>query len=201
MVAWWPVRLVERPLELRPLKRGDAAAYEEVRYHNRDWLAPWEATSPDPAWELPGFHGLRKMLAAAAKRGDMLPFAIVVDGQFRGQVTVSGLSWGSLRSASLGYWIDQRVAGRGHVPTAVALATDYCFFELGMHRMEINIRPENAASLRVVAKLGFRDEGVRAQYMHINGQWADHRTFALLATDVPEGLLNTFKHSASPAKP
>ena len=62
--------------------------------------------------------------------------------------------------------------------------------------MEINIRPENAASLRVVEKLGFRDEGVRKQYMHINGEWADHRTFALLSTEVPEGLMTRFRRNA-----
>jgi [ribosomal protein S5]-alanine N-acetyltransferase len=55
--------------------------------------------------------------------------------------------------------------------------------------MEINIRPENAASLRVVEKLGFRDEGLRPRYLHINGAWADHRSFALTTEEVPEGLL------------
>ena len=63
----------------------------------------------------------------------------------------------------MGYWIGQSHAGRGIVPTAVAMATDYCLGTLGLHRMEINIRPENAASLRVVEKLGFRDEGLRAE--------------------------------------
>ena len=51
--------------------------------------------------------------------------------------------------------------------------------ELGLHRVEVNIRPENVASLAVVRKLGFRDEGLRARYLHINGAWRDHRTFAL----------------------
>jgi hypothetical protein len=64
-------------------------------------------------------------------------------------------------SATLGYWVDSRRAGHGLAPTAVALATDFCFWDLGLHRMEINIRPENAPSLRVVEKLGFRDEGLR----------------------------------------
>ncbi len=52
--------------------------------------------------------------------------------------------------------------GRGVMPTAVALAADHCFTALGLHRIEVNIRPENAASLRVVEKLGFREEGTRA---------------------------------------
>ncbi len=92
-------------------------------------------------------------------------------------------------TATLGYWVDQARAGRGIAPAAVALATDHCFGKLGLHRMEINIRPENAASLSVVRKLGFRDEGMRKSYLHIAGSWADHRTFALTVDEVPDGLL------------
>jgi ribosomal-protein-alanine N-acetyltransferase len=70
------------------------------------------------------------------------------------------------------------------------MATDHCFRVLGLHRMEINIRPENAPSLRVVEKLGFRPECLRPRYLHINGAWADHRSFALTAEEVPGGLLD-----------
>jgi len=106
-----------------------------------------------------------------------------------GQLTVSSIVWGSAMMATLGYWVDQTRAGRGIAPTAVALVTDHCFLQLGLHRMEINIRPENGPSLRVVEKLGFRDEGYRPRYLHINGAWADHRSFALTSEEVPEGLL------------
>jgi hypothetical protein len=66
---------------------------------------------------------------------------------------------------------------------------DHCFLTLGLHRIEVNIRPENRASLRVVEKLGFRPEGLRRRYLHIDGAWRDHLTFALTVEDVPEGLL------------
>ena len=138
-----------------------------------------------------------RMQDKQAKRGQTLPFAIEVDGNFRGQITVSGLSWGSILSGQIGYWIDSRVAGRGITPIAVAMAADHCFFGLGLHRVEINIRPENTASLRVVEKLGLRDEGLREKYMHIDGQWCDHRTFALLADEVPQGLLAAYRHGTS----
>ena len=99
------------------------------------------------------------------------------------------MTWGSLCSAHIGYWVDSRIAGRGVMPTAVALATDHAFAKVGLHRIEVNIRPENAASLRVVEKLGFRDEGVRKALLHIDGAWRDHRSFALTAEEVPGGLL------------
>ena len=112
-----------------------------------------------------------------------------VGGQIVGQINVSGITYGSLSSASIGYWVAERFAGRGLTTIAVALLTDYCMRALGLHRIEICIRPENAASLRVVDKLGFRFEGRRERYIHINGDWRDHDCFALCVDDLPEGLL------------
>jgi len=73
------------------------------------------------------------------------------------------------------------------------MAVDHCFGVLDLHRIEINIRPENAASLRVVEKLGLRDEGLRERYLHIQGHWADHRTFAITADEAPDGLLTRWR--------
>lgn len=187
----WPAELSWGPLLLRPLLRTDRREYVEVRKANADWLRPWEATVPDPTWRTPGFAEVRSMSARSGREGRSLPFALQLDGRFRGQLTVSGFQWGSLASATLGYWIDRRVAGQGCMPVAVALATDHCF-AAGLHRMEVAIRPENAASLRVVEKLGFRDEGVRERYMHIDGDWRDHRVFSLLSEDVPFGLMHWY---------
>ena len=128
-----------------------------------------------------------------------MPFAIELDGELIGQLNVSGIVMGSLSSAQLGYWVSERAAGRGVTPTAVALATDYCFRRLNLHRMEICIRPENAASLRVVEKLGFRYEGLRRRYIHINGDWRDHFSFALTSEDVPEGVLARWQSGNVPA--
>jgi ribosomal-protein-alanine N-acetyltransferase len=89
----------------------------------------------------------------------------------------------------MGYWVDRRFAGRGIMPAAVAMATDHAFNELGLHRIEINIRPENLPSRRVVEKLGFREEGMRVRYLHIAGDWRDHLCYALTAEEVPLGLL------------
>ena len=88
---------------------------------------------------------------------------MTLDGQLVGQVTVAGITMGSLRGASIGYWIDSRVAGLGLTPMAVAMACDYCFGALRLHRIEIVIRPENAASLRVRAEAGLPPRGIRAR--------------------------------------
>ncbi|MHA7268367.1 GNAT family N-acetyltransferase [Arthrobacter sp. HLT1-20] len=194
--AIWPVTLECGDLVLRPIKLRDKAEWSRVRSRNAAWLQPWEASNPANQGQLPTFGGMVRVLNQQAREAAALPFIITerVPGKPKpaivGQLTVSSIMWGSAMTATLGYWVDQDRAGRGIVPTAVAMATDHCFRQLGLHRMEINIRPENVASLRVVEKLGFRDEGLRPRYLHINGQWADHRSFALTEEEVPEGILS-----------
>lgn len=191
----WPVTLESGDIVLRPIRYRDRKEWTELRSRNCEWLAPWEASNPMPGGGLPDYHQMVRSLKSQAAQGSALPFVIAEwrPGHEKpvivGQLTVSSIVWGSAMMATLGYWVDKDRAGRGIAPTAVAMATDYCFGTLGLHRMEINIRPENGPSLRVVEKLGFRDEGFRPRFLHINGQWADHRTFALTAEEVPEGLL------------
>lgn len=190
MPRGWPVALSDGDVRLRPLRRSDEAAWMRLRAVNAVWLEPWDATSPEPVTgRRPTFGQFVRTLDRQARSGTSLPFAIEHAGDLVGQLTVSGITYGSLYSASIGYWVAQHVAGRGITPTAVALATDHCFTALGLHRVEVNIRPENRPSLRVVEKLGFRDEGLRERYLHIQGAWCDHRTFALTTEDVPRGLL------------
>ena len=195
MVFGWPVSITEGPLELRPLRHRDEGAWHDIRARNAAWLQRWEATSPELAGPPLRFGQLVRHYRSEGRAGRMLPWVITWEDQIVGQLTVGSIQWGSLRCAQMGYWIAESYAGRGIVPTAVAVGTDYCLRTLGLHRMEINIRPENAASLRVVAKLGFRDEGTRVRYLHIDGAWRDHRTFALTTEDLSEPLLSRWRAS------
>lgn len=194
MTAGWPAALrddsVRGSIVLRPLKRADANAWLGVRARNAGWLQEWEATSPVPfVGPAPTFRKYVRMLNEQGRSGSALPFAVLVDGELVGQVSVSAIVHGSIGSGNLGYWVSEHVAGRGVIPTAVALVVDHCFQAVGMHRIEINVRPENGASLRVVEKLGLRDEGLRERFLHIDGDWRDHRSFAITAEEVPRGLL------------
>lgn len=183
---------------IRPIKLRDARVLERELQQNRAWLRQWEATNPHGPVGFDTRASIRS-LQSNARGGAGLPFAIEVDGQFAGQLNVSGIAYGSLSSASIGYWVAERFAGRGVTPTAVALATDHCFFSMGLHRMEICIRPENEPSLRVVEKLGFRYEGLRRRYIHINGDWRDHFCFALTVEELPQGVLRRWKDGRVPA--
>ena len=190
-MPWQDLRRQHGEVLLRPIRNGDRRDWLEVRARNAGWLQPWEATRPPGEAEVAPltFRAMVRDLRRQATAGRCLPLVITVGGAFAGQVTVNNIIGGSARFASVGYWIDQRYAGRGHVPVAVALTGDYCLFGLRLHRLEIAVRPENAASLRVVEKLGFEEYGYASRYLHIDGEWRDHRLFAVTAEQAPQGLL------------
>lgn len=189
--------LTDGRVSIRPVRLRDARALEGELLDNRSWLRKWEATNPHGPMSFDVRSSIRS-LQTNFRAGLGLPFLIEYDGKLAGQLNVSSLSYGSLSSASVGYWVSERFAGLGITPTAVALASDYAFFQVGLHRLEICIRPENEPSLRVVQKLGFRYEGLRRRYIHINGDWRDHFCFALVAEEIAGGVLRRFVSGSVP---
>ncbi len=174
---------------VRPLRRSDADEWQAVRARNHDWLRPWDATVPPGATPRPSsYKDVVRSLLHQAKRGQCLPFVVEVDGRFVGQVTVSNVTRGSAQWASIGYWLSADAAGRGVAPRAVAMVIDHCFGPVGLHRIEICVRPENTNSLRVVEKLGLEQVGYAPRFLHIDGAWRDHRVFAVTVEECPEGI-------------
>jgi len=196
VTAGWPARLEHGQVEVRPLRSRDGAAWSEVRTRNERWLSRWEGRPPAQrpmSWAARNspsvFAAMLRTQRREARAGRMLPFGITVGGRLRGAVTVASVTRGAYDGAHVGYWVDQDVAGRGVMPTALALVLDHCFGPVGLHRVEADVRPENTASLSVVRKLGFAEEGLRRRYLFIDEAWRDHQSFALLAEDVPDGVL------------
>lgn len=183
--------LTHGDITLRLLRMRDWRRIEAIQIEHRDWFRKWEATNPDGPGDF-DFRALVRNSIRQLNAETSIPFVIEYQGELVGQLTVSNILHGSASTAFMGYWISPEVAGLGITTIAVALATDYMFQVEGLHRIEIDIRPENASSLRVVEKLGFRFEGTKKGFIHINNDWRDHSVFALLREDVPQGLLNRF---------
>jgi len=199
----WPAVLVAGPVTLRPLRRRDAGAWSRSRLANAEWLARWEPTS-NQSWQARNsvveYHRTLARMRSAARAGGMLPFGMVYGDRLVGQLNVSNVVRGALRSASIGYWIDSAVAGRGITPTALALVIDHCLTEAQLHRVEVNIRPENQASIRVVEKLGLRQEGYHERFLDIDGGWRDHLSYAITTEEVLSGSVLS-RLSALPVPP
>lgn len=204
----WPAVLSDGPVLLRPYRRGDARAWSEVRMANEKWLAQWEPTPPGRWAELnspASFRYVLRDLRRSSRDGSTMPFGVFLRGEggakdrFVGQLSLGNIVRRAFCSGYAGYWVDSRVAGQGITPTALALAVDHAFNFAGLHRIEVNIRPENAASRRVVEKLGFREEGYHSRYLHIDGRWRDHLGYALTAEEVAaEGGLLARWHRVRP---
>jgi len=194
---------------LRPLSRKDVSTWNQIRQINRGWLHKWDATVPEPN-DKPNFSFLDMLVLQRqlVRRGLSLPWALAWDDGWPerpqrrppmiGQVTVSGIARGAAQSATIGYWIDQRWAGHDLVPLAVALAADYCFQSLKLHRLEIDILPENQPSHRVVEKLGFKFDCQRRSLLHIAGVWRDHEAYVMTADEAPVSLVEHFLAGRQP---
>lgn len=187
-----PVRVAAGQIALRPVRLRDAPAWSRLRLRDEAYLRSWEPDAAGTweerfsrkAWPLQ-CAGLR----VVGRRGQALPFVITLDGRLAGQLTLGNVVRGALRSAWVGYWVDSTVAGCGVATAAVALAVDHAFGPVGLHRIEATVRPENGASLRVLAKLGFRDEGLLVRYLEVDGAWRDHRLLAVTREEIGAGLL------------
>ena len=207
MPAGWPALLEDGRVGLRPFRVRDATAWSDIRIRNEKWLAPWEGR---PESQAPAtwaerhsgavFAAMVRSMRKESRAGRSLPFAITYEGRLAGQLTVNGVVRGAFDSAYAGYWVDGALAGRGILPTALAMAVDHCFGPVGLHRVEANIRPENTASRRAVEKLGFRDEGLHERYLFIDEDWRDHICYAVTREEVPEGMLRRW-HAVRPGPP
>jgi [ribosomal protein S5]-alanine N-acetyltransferase len=98
-----------------------------------------------------------------------------------GVVNVNCIVRGFFQSAYLGYYIGAAYARRGYMADGMQLVIRHAFGELGLHRLEANIQPGNAASIRLVRKLGFQKEGFSSRYLKVGGEWRDHERWALRA--------------------
>lgn len=204
----WPAVLADGPVLLRPYRRGDGAQWSAVRIANEAWLARWEPTGIGTWEELNSPNAYRffyRDMRRSAREGSAMPFAIWLRGEggerYVGHISLASIARRAFGSAFVGYWVASEVAGQGVMPTALALVTDHAFGPAGLHRVEVNIRPENRPSRRVVEKLGFREEAYHHRYMYIDGGWRDHIGFALTVEDVAvEGGLLARWHRSQAAR-
>src|SRR5688500_13357028 len=177
-------------VELRLPAKDDAEAFLDLVLRNRENFRPYEPRRPASYFTL---GGQRDQIAAAQRQSEMgerFEFGIWERGSnmLVGRISLGGISRGALQNAYLGYGIDIEHSNRGYATQAVRLATRVAFDDLGLHRVQAAVVPENTASARVLEKVGFREEGLARRYLFLDGQWKDHRMFALTVDDAAPGL-------------
>src|SRR6202008_1062225 len=154
---------------------------------DRAHLDPW-APVTDVNWEVrhavSAWPAVCSGLRSEARKGRMLPYVIEGDGEFTGQLTIGNVTHGALRSAWIGYWVASTATGGGVATAALALGMDHAFGPVRLHRLEATVRPENAASRAVLAKVGFREEGLLRRYLDVDGAWRDHLLVGITVEEI-----------------
>lgn len=175
-------------MRIRPYEVDDAAEQLELILRNRDFLSSYEPPRPERHYTL---DGQRELIAIDRERWDgslRLAFAVLLpSGEIVGRVALDNIVLGAWHNATIGYWIDRAHNGLGLATHAVLLAARFGFERAGLHRIQAGVMPRNLPSARVLAKLGFRHEGLAKNYLYINGVWEDHDIYALTVEDWPSG--------------
>jgi [ribosomal protein S5]-alanine N-acetyltransferase len=180
------LRLEEPPTAIRPTAPEDVDEQLRLRRVNRDHTGPWDPLRDESFYTVAGQRLELDLDQRAWAAGTAFAFAVLAmdeGDRIVGRVALANVVRGPWQNATLGYWVDHRVSGRGHASRAVRLALAYAFEHVGLHRVQPAIIPRNAASRRVAEKVGFRHEGRALRYLKINGVWEDHDIYALTAED------------------
>lgn len=171
-----PVYETER-LILRAPTPDMAAPIVEYFARNRDFLQPFEAQHADAFFMPEGQLMDIELDIEARHRGTGYRYWIEKKselGRIIGSVALGNIVYGAFLSCFLGYRMDAGELRKGYMVEAAGRMVEIAFDELGLHRVEANIMPNNAASMGIAKKLGFTEEGFARKYLKINGKWEDH---------------------------
>ncbi|MCI0688120.1 MAG: GNAT family N-acetyltransferase [Sporichthyaceae bacterium] len=171
MTASQPRVLLRRP---RP---QDEQWYLDALRRSAAHIAPWNPVRDDPG----AFDELLERDAS----GNSVIFTVVnrADGGCAGKIAVNNIVRGRFQCAVLGYDAFVPYAGSGRMREALQQVVARCFAPLpaglGLHRLEVNIQPDNVRSIGLAKRVGFRFEGFSPKFLYINDQWRDHERYAL----------------------
>ncbi|HET7235902.1 MAG TPA: GNAT family N-acetyltransferase [Actinomycetota bacterium] len=156
----------------------DERAFLRAVAASRELHRPWTFL-PETA------DGFRDLLDRTRDPADeLLLICLLQDGSPTGVAHLGQIVLRDFRSAYLGYSAFVPHEGKGLMREGLALVLRHAFETIGLHRVEANIQPENARSIALVERLGFRREGYSPRYLRIGGEWRDHVRYAILAEDV-----------------
>jgi ribosomal-protein-alanine N-acetyltransferase len=169
-------------VRLRPPRMGDHAGWSALRARSHAFLQPWEPTWPADDLSRASF---RRRIAAYTRdieTGQGFPFFVfrAEDDMLVGGITLSNVRRGVAQTATLGYWIGQPHARRGHTLAGVRAVCRFAFNKLDLHRVEAACLPTNEPSRNLLLRAGFSLEGRARAYLKINGAWRDHLLFGLV---------------------
>ena len=170
---------------IRLIPAEPSLAEQVVDYYkrNRAFLETFEPVRSEGFFTLEYQQTALKREMADYEAKTAFRFYIILQEEPSKIIAAIGLNnvvWGAFCSVFLGYKLDKDYVGNGYMSMAVEMITRYAFEELGLHRIEANVMPKNKASLRVLEKNQYMNEGLSKYYLNINGVWEDHIQMVLI---------------------
>ena len=174
---------------LRYPRVADYPVWSRLRSESRTFLIPWEPVWADDELTRGAFRRRIKRYQKETRQDSAYVFFVLreSDNALLGGCTLSNVRRGVTQCCTLGYWIGAKFARQGYMTNAVKALVPFVFKTLGLHRIEAACLVDNEASKNLLARTGFRQEGLARRYLLINGAWADHLLFALLKEEAPLG--------------
>jgi [ribosomal protein S5]-alanine N-acetyltransferase len=176
-----PATITGARVYLRPPQARDAAVFLAAANDSRTLHGPW-TRPPETRARFAAYVSRFVSRGAVATHAGYLVFRRE-DDALVGVFNFSEIVRGAFQSTFLGYFAFAPHAGSGYMTEGMALALDIAFLQLKLHRVEVNIQPSNARSLRLAQRIGFVREGFSRRYVKIGGRWRDHVRLAMLAED------------------
>lgn len=172
-------------LRLHHAEPGQSAAHVAFFARNQASFRPWQPPRPhnfltEAYWQEQLARALGEWAAGESVRLVLLPRDDLAATALVGRIQFTQIARGPFCSAILGYELDHAHQGRGLMREALLAAVGHMFDVQKLHRIEANVRPENARSLRLLERLGFQRIGLAPQYLFIDGQWRDHLQHQLI---------------------
>lgn len=173
-------------ISLEKIGLHHAEALHQLRLQNRAFLEPWEPLRTEEFYTLANQESgiLQSMQAAEQHRSYSYMIREHESGQWIGRANLNNVVRGVFDNAYLGYFMSEAFNGKGYMTEAVYQLIRLAFQELGLHRIQAATLTNNQASIRVLQKNGFRQEGEAKRYLKINGKWEDHYLFAITSEEI-----------------
>ena len=164
-------------IRIAQVSRDDGADLIGANVANRDFHRPWSHPFTDEEGFSAWFENLGDQNVSLMVRQ-------VEDNAIVGVFNFTEIVRGVFQNAYLGFYGMEAYCGRGLMTAGLMGAIHHAFTELELHRIEANIRPENERSIALVARVGFRKEGVSPNYLFLDGAWRDHERWAICQEDL-----------------
>lgn len=170
---------------LRHPKWADYEDWVELRRSNKEHLSPWEPLWDENHLTRPSYRARLSRFKKMVSGETGYPFHVFreTDSKIVGACNITHIERGISQSAKLGYWVGEQYSRQGYARASVRAACRFCFDELGLHRIEAAVRPDNTPSILLLEAQGFAREGIARDYLKINAQWHDHVIYSRLSSD------------------